>query len=178
MKGGFKRKNTEQRTKLELNTKADSLASLEQEPGRPSDPGSQRAVAGGLHSATSVTTPIEAAEEQPAAETSLRISLALMGILLRVRMLRLVTCFLRAEEQPANAFTKALRRTAWFGTLTKAPFVRSAMRALCREGGREVASARLCRGRADTARATRGVSGGAASATGGVTKSKLKTEEA
>ncbi|CAD6334965.1 unnamed protein product [Miscanthus lutarioriparius] len=56
-----------------------------------------------------------------------------MGILLRVRMLRLVTCFLRAEEQPANAFTKALRRTAWFGTLTKAPFVRSAMRALCRE---------------------------------------------
>jgi len=135
MKGGFKRKNTEQRTKLELNTKADSLASLEQEPGRPSDPGSRRAVAGGLHSATSVTTPTEASEEQPAvaAETSLWISLALMGILLRVRMLRLVTCFLRAEEQPANAFTKALRRTAWFGTLTKAPFVRSAMRALCRD---------------------------------------------
>jgi len=38
MKGGFKRKNTEHRTNLELNTKADSLASLEQEPGRPSDP--------------------------------------------------------------------------------------------------------------------------------------------
>lgn len=141
---------------------------------------------------TSVTMPTEAAEEQPAvaAETSLRISLALMGILLRDRMLRFASCFFRAEEQPDRALTRALRRTAWLGMLTKAPLVLAAMRALCLDGASPAEALALLRregptgtqsgraGRTATpAGETRGVSLAGSSTAGTMSKPKLKTDE-
>lgn len=81
-------------------------------------------------------TPTEEALEQPteAAESSLRMSETLKGILLRERMFFLWTCFLSVEEHPDRELSSALRFSAWSWTATKLPLFLAAMRALCLDG--------------------------------------------